>query len=147
MPQHPHDDHCLFCKIIQGQIPASLILETDDAVAFLDIHPVIKGHTLLVPKPHHAHLTELPPSVAANTAALLPKLCRAVQIATGADGYNVIINNGQAAGQTINHGHWHIIPRFHNDPVNWPWPHSDYVGDELAQTQSAIKRELKPSSV
>ena len=141
--QHHHDDHCLFCKIIQGLIPASVVLETDDAIAFLDIHPVIKGHTLLLPKPHHAHLADLPGPLAASTAALLPKLCRAVQNATGADAYNVIINNGRAAGQTIDHGHWHIIPRFPSDPVNWPWPHTDYVGDELAQIQFAMKRELR----
>ncbi len=58
-------------------------------------------------------------------------------------GFNVIVNNGRAAGQTIDHGHWHIIPRFHDDPVNWPWPHSEYVGDELGQMRFRIERELK----
>jgi histidine triad (HIT) family protein len=142
--RHPHDPHCLFCKIVRGEIPASVVLETDDAVAFLDIHPVIKGHTLLVPKAHHPHLAELPPEVAAHVASQLPALCRAVQKATGADGYNVIVNNGRAAGQTIDHVHWHIIPRFLDDPVNWPWPHSEYLGDELSQMRFALERELNP---
>jgi histidine triad (HIT) family protein len=137
-----HD--CLFCKIVQGTIPSATVLETGDAVAFLDIHPVNKGHVLLVPRAHHADLTELPEAVAAHVAALLPRLCRAIKSATGADGFNVIVNNGQAAGQTVDHGHWHIIPRFRNDPVDWPWPHGDYVGDELGQMRFRIERELNP---
>ena len=140
-PQHPN---CLFCKIIRGEIPAAKVLETDVVVAFLDIHPVNLGHLLLVPREHHADLTELPEASAAQTAALLPKLCRAVRAATGADGFNVIVNNGRAAGQIIDHGHWHIIPRFHNDTVDWPWPHSEYVGDELGQMRFRIERELNP---
>ena len=139
---HPQYPNCLFCKIIRGEIPAAKVLETDAVVAFLDIHPVNLGHVLLVPKEHHADLTELPEALAAATAVLLPKLCRAVRAATGANGFNVIVNNGRAAGQTIDHGHWHIIPRFHDDPVDWPWPHSEYVGDELGQMRFRIEREL-----
>ncbi len=125
-------------------IPSAKILETADAVAFLDINPVNRGHTLLVPKAHHAHLSELPDAVAAATGSLLPRLCRAIRAATGADGLNVIVNNGQAAGQTIDHCHWHIIPRFSDDAVNWPWPHRPYVGDELGQMKFRIERELNP---
>jgi histidine triad (HIT) family protein len=141
-----HPSSCLFCKIIREEIPAAKVLETDEAVAFLDIQPVILGHVLLVPKEHHADLTELPESLAAKTAALLPRLCRAIRAATGADGFNVIVNNGRAAGQTIDHGHWHIIPRFHDDPIDWPWPNSEYVGDELGQMRFRIERELNPRS-
>ena len=132
-----------FCKITRGEIPSSTILQTDDAVAFLDIHPVNKGHVLLVPKTHHASLTELDGADAAHVASLLPALCRAIQAATGAEGFNVIVNNGRAAGQTVDHGHWHIIPRWNDDPVNWPWPHADYLGDELEQMRFRIERELK----
>jgi histidine triad (HIT) family protein len=135
---------CVFCKIVHGEIPSAKVLETDRAIAFLDIAPVNCGHVLLVPRAHHAALAELPGDLAAHAGSLLPSLCRAIQAATGADGLNVIVNNGQAAGQTIDHVHWHIIPRFHNDPVNWPWPHSQYVGDELGQMQFRIQRELSP---
>ena len=76
--------------------------------------------------------------------ALLPKLCRAIRAATGADGFNLVVNNGRAAGQTVNHGHWHIIPRFGTDTVNWPWPQGEYLGDELGQMQFRIERELNP---
>ena len=86
--------------------------------------------------------TICPTAVAAHAGSLLPRLCRAIRAATGADGINVIINNGRVAGQTIDHCHWHIIPRFRDDPVNWPWPQGEYVGDELGQMKFRIEREL-----
>ncbi|MGE5754898.1 MAG: HIT family protein [Planctomycetaceae bacterium] len=144
MSSHPHAPNCIFCKIVRGEVPSAPVLETDDAVAFLDIHPVNKGHVLLVPKAHHADLTELPEALAAACAKLLPRLCRAIKSATGADGFNVIVNNGRAAGQVVPHSHWHIIPRSYNDPVDWTWPHSEYVGDELGQMRFRIERELNP---
>jgi histidine triad (HIT) family protein len=137
-----HDPHCIFCKIVQGQIPSARVLETDQAIALLDIHPVNPGHTLLVPRSHHAHLGELPEEIAAHAGSLLPRLCRAVRTATGADGLNVIVNNGRSAGQTIDHVHWHVIPRFRDDAVNWPWPQGAYGGDELGEMRSRIEREM-----
>ncbi len=142
MSQQKRAPDCVFCKIVGGEIPSARVLDTDQAVAFLDINPVNQGHTLLVPKAHHAQLSELPEPIAAAIGALLPRLSRAVAAATGADGLNVIVNNGAAAGQTIDHAHWHLIPRFHDDPVNWPWPHQSYSGDELNQMQFRIEREL-----
>ena len=140
---HPaHDPHCIFCKIVQGHIPSVRVLETDQAIAFLDIHPVNPGHTLVVPRAHHAHLGELPEAIAAHAASLLPRLCRADSGRHGADGLNVIVNIGRSAGQTIDHVHWHIIPRFQDDAVNWPWPQGEYVGDELGQMQFRVEREL-----
>lgn len=143
MSAHPHEPDCIFCKIIRGEIPSARVLETDDAVAFLDIRPVNRGHLLLVPKAHHPDLAALPHALAASVASQLPALCHAVRAATGAHGLNIIVNNGAAAGQTIDHVHWHVIPRFNGDAVDWPWPHSEYVGDELGQMQFSIERELK----
>lgn len=142
MSQHVHNPDCIFCKIVTGAIPAAKVLETPEAIAFLDINPVNRGHTLVVPKAHYPHLSDIPDAIAAATGALLPRLCRAIRAATGADGLNVIVNNGEAAGQTIDHCHWHIIPRFRDDAVNWPWPHSPYIGDELGQMKLRIEREL-----
>lgn len=140
--QVPHDPRCIFCKIVQGQIPSTRLLETEHAIVLLDIHPVNPGHVLIVTRAHHTHLADLPDSIAAHVASLLPRLCRVIRAATGADGLNVIVNNGRAAGQTIDHVHWHIIPRFQDDSVNWPWPQGQYVGDELAQMQARITSEL-----
>jgi len=137
-----HDPTCLFCKIIAGEIPSAKILETDTVFVFLDINPVNHGHLLLVPKSHHPSIAELSDEDAASTARLLPRLSRALVEATGAHGLNIIVNNGRAAGQTIPHGHWHLIPRFVDDAVNWPWPHSAYDGDELAEMQSRITHGL-----
>lgn len=146
MSQHHSDPSCIFCKIILGEVPSVRVLETDQAVALLDINPVNPGHVLLLTRAHHPTLSELPEELAAHTASLLPRLCRAVREATGANGLNVIVNNGRAAGQTIDHVHWHVIPRFHDDAVNWPWPHTEYMGDELRQMQFRIQRELNPST-
>lgn len=142
MSGHAYDPQCPFCRIVRGEIPSSKVLETDEAVAFLDINPVNPGHVLLVPKTHHLNLTELPEATAAHLGSLVPRLCRAVQAASEADGFHLIVNNGRAAGQTVYHGHWHIIPRFQNDSVHWPWPHNQYTGDELSQIRHRIERVL-----
>jgi histidine triad (HIT) family protein len=137
-----HDPRCVFCKIVAGEIPSARVLETEEAVAFLDIQPLTPGHTLLVPRSHHVLLSELPEELAAHAGSLLPRLCRAVRAATGSVGLNVVINIGQAAGQTIDHCHWHIIPRFAADPIHWPWPQGKYEGDELARMKARIEHEL-----
>jgi histidine triad (HIT) family protein len=133
---------CIFCKIARGEVPSSRVLETDEALAFLDVNPVNPGHVLLIPKAHHATIADLPDALAASVAGLLPRLCRAVRSATEADGLNVVVNTGRVAGQTIDHVHWHVIPRFNGDAVHWPWPHVSYQGDELDQMRSAISQAL-----
>lgn len=143
MSQPAHDPSCVFCKIVRGEIPSARILETEHAVAFLDINPVNRGHILLVPKAHHATLAELPDDLAAETARLLPRLSRAMMSVTEAEGFNLIVNNGRVAGQTVAHSHWHLIPRCGDDAVDWPWPHVDYPDDELAQMRDRIAAALE----
>lgn len=137
-----HDPGCLFCRIVRGEIPSARVLETDLALAFLDISPVNPGHTLLIPKDHHPHLAALPDVLAGSIASLLPRLSRALLAATGADGLNVISNHGEVAGQTIHHIHWHLIPRHQGDAVRWPWPHQTYTGDSMGRMRSAIEQAL-----
>ncbi|MFO0888806.1 MAG: HIT family protein [Isosphaeraceae bacterium] len=146
MAEPQYDPDCIFCKIIRGAIPSVRVLETDQAVAFLDINPLNPGHVLLVPRTHHAHLGELPDDAAAHAGSLLPRLCRAVAAATAAEGFNVLVNNGRVAGQTVGHGHWHIIPRYRNDPIHWPWPQGKTTGDELHQMKARIEAELTGAS-
>lgn len=133
---------CIFCKIVHGDIPSAEVLRTEHVVVILDINPVNKGHVLIVPIEHHPSLAELPDELARASAEVLPRLCRAVCNASGAEGLNVIVNVGPVAGQTIDHVHWHVIPRRGDDAVDWPWPHDSYVGDELNQMRFAIEREL-----
>ena len=91
MSSHHHHPGCIFCKIVRGEIPSTRVLESADAIAFLDIQPVNRGHVLIVPRAHYADLAALPDHLASHVAGHLPKLCRAVRAATGADGLNVIV--------------------------------------------------------
>lgn len=135
-----YDPSNIFARILRGEIPAARVLETEHAVAFLDINPVNKGHVLVVPREPAATLSDLSDEAASHVGALLPRLCRAVREATGASGLNVIVNHGEVAGQTIFHVHWHIIPRFPGDAVHWPWPHQLYSQGEMAEMQAKIAR-------
>ena len=133
----------IFTKIVLGEIPAAKGLETDRAVAFLDIGPVNPGHVLLIPKDEYSTLANLPDDLAAHLGSLLPRLCRAVKEASGAEALNIISNNGLTAGQTVPHIHWHIIPRFPDDAVRWPWPHGTYGDGEAAEMQRRIIASLE----
>lgn len=137
------DPACVFCRIVEGSIPAARVLETDAALAFLDIGPLNLGHTLLIPKAHYPTLLELPDDLAAAAAALLPKLCRAVRSATRAEGLNILVNTGPIAGQSVDHVHWHIIPRHRKDRIAWPWQPMTYEGDELEKTRTSLVQALK----
>ena len=108
-----HD--CLFCRIIRGEIPCSRLLETARFLAFLDIGPVNPGHSLLVPKAHHATVLDMPAELGAELLEATRQLGQAVMQSTGAAGFNVVQNNFPAAGQVVEHVHWHVIPRFDGD--------------------------------
>lgn len=111
---------CLFCKIINKEIPAKIIYEDDNCVVFLDINPNTKGHSLVVPKKHTSDFTNLTDQEAGDFASLVHKIAPKIISALDADGYNLGLNNGQAAGQVISHVHWHIIPRYQDDGlVHW----------------------------
>lgn len=106
---------CLFCKIITGEIPSQKVYEDDTTLAFLDIHPVNIGHTLVIPKAHHINLYETPDEILAQMMAVVRKLSVAIKSAVGADGINIEMNNDPVAGQIIFHSHIHIVPRFSGD--------------------------------
>jgi histidine triad (HIT) family protein len=138
----PHDPNCIFCKIVAGQIPAAKVLETDSAIAFLDIAPVAPGHTLLAPKEHFATLAETPPALAAALGSELPRLVRAVLAGTGAAALNVVQNNGRDAGQLVPHVHFHLVPRTPGDAFNVHWPHGKYEGTAQEDMRSRIAAAL-----
>jgi histidine triad (HIT) family protein len=139
-------DHCLFCKLVRGEIPSARVLENDRVIAFLDIGPLNPGHVLVIPREHHAALPDLPDDLAAATAAVLPRLCRAVRQATGADGLNVLSNTGRVAGQSIEHVHWHIIPRHASDAIRWPWPARQYPPGQIDEMRQRIVEALEAAS-
>ncbi len=112
---------CLFCQIIQGEIPAFKVYENDAVIAFLDIQPVNAGHTLVVPKAHYENCAQTPDDAMAAVISAAKEVAVAALRATGATAYNIGINCGAAAGQVIMHTHVHVMPRFEGDGlVHWP---------------------------
>jgi len=110
-----NSDDCIFCKIATGQIQCNKIYETSGVLAFLDSGPVSNGHTLVIPKAHFEKMDECPLDILSQISGCLGKIATAVVDAMKADGYNVLCNNGKAAGQVVNHLHFHIIPRNFDD--------------------------------
>lgn len=117
----PVDRDCLFCKMAAGEIPCSKVYEDEHILAFMDINPVSKGHTLVIPKGHWPGLLEIPEGMGGPLLGGLAKVAAAVTEEAGADGFNIMQNNKAAAGQVIFHFHWHIVPRFEGDGLtHWP---------------------------
>ena len=108
-------EKCLFCSIADGEIPCSCVYRDDALCAFLDIHPLTEGHCLLIPTQHYVSLDQCPQSVLAELVGKLGPIARAVVNAVNADAYNILNNTGRAAGQIVEHLHFHIIPRRSND--------------------------------
>jgi histidine triad (HIT) family protein len=106
---------CIFCDIVNLKGEAEILFENEMVMAFLDIRPVNYGHTLVVPKKHFNNFLELTPEYLQELSKVTQLLSGAISRVLNADGFNVIINNGAAAGQTVYHFHFHIIPRFNSD--------------------------------
>jgi len=122
-------EDCIFCGIASGGIPSKKVYEDNDFLAFLDIAPIIKGHTLVIPKKHSKNLLETDQETEDKLFHVVNKVARAVITATSADGVNITTNVGKAAGQAVFHTHIHIIPRFENDSLV-SWPGTKYDNDE-----------------
>ncbi|HER0250863.1 TPA: HIT family protein [Streptococcus pyogenes] len=108
-------ENCIFCSIIQGDIPSSKVYEDEQVLAFLDISQTTKGHTLVIPKQHVRNLLEMTAETASHLFARIPKIARAIQSATGATAMNIINNNKALAGQTVFHAHVHLVPRYNEE--------------------------------
>ncbi|MBO7542658.1 HIT family protein [bacterium] len=113
-------EDCIFCKIIKGEIPSYKVAETAEAYAFLDIGPLSAGHTLVLPKKHIKNIFEADPKDLYPVLDLVQKIAALMKEKLPCDGVNILINNGEAAGQSVHHCHWHIIPRFAGDGYKFP---------------------------
>ncbi len=134
---------CVFCKIVQGQIPAEIVWQSPWAIAFLDINPANPGHVLLVLREHYATVDTIPPALFGSALQELPRLADAVMRATGAEGLNVVLNNGKVAGQVIDHVHFHLIPRRSGDSVTIRWEPGTYRDSaEVTSTAERIRAAL-----
>ncbi|MBQ6129281.1 MAG: HIT family protein [Lachnospiraceae bacterium] len=114
-------DDCIFCKLANGQIPTNTIYEDDDFRVFLDAAPATRGHCLIVPKEHFDDLEDLDDKVAAKVLPLAKKIMKLLKEKLGWEGFNVVQNNKELAGQTVFHFHMHLIPRYSGDGQNILW--------------------------
>lgn len=135
-------DNCIFCKIAAGEIPSATVYEDDSFRAILDLGPAAKGHTLVIPKEHYEDLLSAKEDITKKALPVIAKTAGAVKAALGCDGINVLQNNGEAAGQTVHHLHFHIIPRYNGDNVNISWQPGEPSAEELADTAELIIRKL-----
>jgi histidine triad (HIT) family protein len=108
---HMNDESCIFCRIARKQVPASTVYEDETVMAFMDIRPLSKGHTLIIPKDHYMGIFDIPEELLANVHAITKRVAVAVKKATEADGISIFQQNGKAAGQEVFHLHVHVVPR------------------------------------
>lgn len=131
------ESDCIFCRIVAGQIPALKVYETNDVLAFLDINPIEKGHTLVIVKPHHATLMDTPDALLAK-AALGVRRVAAGLMGAGADGVNVLQSNHACAGQEVPHLHFHIVPRRNGSHArSWASGGGTYASNEERDAYAA----------
>ena len=131
---------CLFCKIIDGEIPAQIVHEDAKTVAFMDIAPATRGHCLVVPREHTEDLLTADPDDVAATIIVAQELARRAYEDLGAEGVNILQSSGAAAWQSVFHLHFHVIPRYAGDPLILPWKHSDGDPLEIAAAAAQLRQ-------
>lgn len=133
-------DDCIFCKIANGEIPSNTVYEDDEFRVILDLGPATEGHALVLPKEHFSNLYELPEDWCSRAFTLAKKVAGQITEKLGCDGFNIVQNNGEAAGQTVPHFHIHLIPRYENDGQKIGWEPQSPSAEELAAVREKICR-------
>ena len=114
--------NCIFCRIIQKDIPNAIIYENEKFLAFMDKYPINLGHTLIVPKQHYSNLLDMPTEIVGEMYSLVPTLAKAITSVINCDGFNINQNNGKSANQIVPHVHVHIVPRYSAEKIKGQWP-------------------------
>ena len=133
---------CIFCRIVAGDLPAARVLETPRILAFLDIAPVHYGHTLVIPKTHYPNLLELPDELWMEIGQVCRRVAQALQQGLKAQGFNIGMNNFEAAGQVVFHAHLHVIPRYFGDGLQL-FPQGSYRPGDLEKTAEQLRKALE----
>ena len=136
---------CIFCKIVNGDIPSAKVYEDEHVLAFLDIGQVTKGHTLVIPKVHKENVFELTDEIASNVFKAIPKIANGIKLAYDPIGLNVLQNNGEAAGQSVFHFHMHLIPRYGTGDgfgAVWKTHQDDYSQDDYQRISAEINSKM-----
>ena len=131
-------EDCIFCKIANGEIPSRTLYEDKDFRVIMDLSPATKGHSLILPKEHYANLFELPEDVSGRAMILAKKMASVVKEKLDCDGFNLVQNNGECAGQTVFHFHLHLIPRYRDDNQKISWEVTSPTAEELDATWKQI---------
>lgn len=140
-----HKD-CIFCKIINGDIPSAKVYEDEHVYAFLDISQVTKGHTLVIPKKHTKNIFDTPEEIAEVLFARVPKIANAINKAYKPIGMNILNNNEEAAGQSVFHLHLHLLPMYSEDSgfsANWETHADKYTAEDLQEIATTISTAIK----
>lgn len=133
------DANCVFCKILNGDIPSAKLYEDDDFVIILDVGPAAFGHALVVPKNHYANIYEMPEEMLSKCMCLAKVWGEKLVKALNADGLNLVQNNGLAAGQTVFHYHLHLIPRYDGDAVGGLWTPGSLSDEQRKEILEKVK--------
>jgi histidine triad (HIT) family protein len=133
------DPDCIFCKIVAGELPGTIIDEDERTISFMDINPATRGHALVIPRRHARDLLEIEPNELQAVALAAQRLAKLVPERLGADGINLINSCGSAAWQTVFHFHIHVIPRYEGDPLRLPWVPGPGDADEIAAAAEALR--------
>lgn len=132
-------ENCIFCKIANGEIPAATLYEDEDFRVILDLGPASKGHALILPKSHAANIYELPDELAGKAMILAKKMASKMTDALKCDGFNIVQNNGEPAGQTVFHFHMHLIPRYQGDNVGLTWTPGQLTDEDKEEILAKIR--------
>ena len=135
-------EDCIFCMIANGKIPSSTIYEDHLFRVILDLNPASKGHSLILTKEHYDNIFDMDAETAGKLFSLASLIARALKDAMGCDGLNIVQNNGAVAGQTVNHFHLHLIPRYEGDDVDLMWTPHESDPDEQEKIRAAIKAAI-----
>lgn len=136
------EKNCIFCKIANGDIPSKTLYEDDMFRVIMDINPASKGHSLILPKKHFADIYELDNDTASEALVLAKRMAAVMTDALGCDGFNILQNNGETAGQTVFHFHMHLIPRYKNDGVGLNMEGKGEPKYSLDEVQAAILEKM-----
>jgi len=137
-----NDGSCIFCRIVQKQIPASVVYEDERVLAFLDIKPLSEGHTLVIPKAHYENIFDIPLELIEYVHGVTKQIAFAVKKVANANGISIIQQNGKAAGQDVFHLHVHVIPRYEGQKLPSFSEPSAANREELNQTATEIRKYL-----
>ena len=132
------DENCIFCKIANGEIPSKTLYEDEQFRVILDLGPATKGHALILPKSHYKNLYELPDATAADVMKLAKKMAAQMTEKLGCDGFNLVQNNNEVAGQTVFHFHMHMIPRYKDDHAGILWTPGETTQEDMAEIKKLV---------